>query len=52
MVYKLSKKADEDFKNIYKYTYENHGEHQADKYTQSLEDCFLLISENQYYWSA
>jgi len=47
MRYKLSKKADDDFKKIYKYTYINHGERQADKYTESLEDCFLLIFENQ-----
>jgi len=47
MSYKLSKKADSDFKNIYKYTYKKFGERQADKYTESLEDCFLLISDNQ-----
>ena len=46
MSYKLSKKADDDFKKIYKYTYKIHGERQADKYTVSLEDCFLLIFEN------
>jgi len=47
MSYKLSKKADADFKKIYKYTYINYGEHQADKYTDSLENCFLLIFNNQ-----
>jgi len=31
MRYKLSKKADDDFKKIYKYTYINHGERQADE---------------------
>ena len=46
MGYKLSVKADNDFKAIYKYTYMNFGEHQADVYTDSLDSCFLLLSEN------
>jgi len=45
MKYKLSKRADKDFKGIYKYTYTKFGEQQADKYTNSLEKCFLLLSE-------
>lgn len=45
MSYKLSKKADKDFEDIYEYSYENFGEQQADKYTDSLEECFLLLSE-------
>ncbi len=40
MSYKLSKKADADFKKIYKYTYKNYGERQANKYTDSLENFF------------
>ncbi len=45
MKYKLSKRADKDFKGIYKYTYKKFGEQQADKYTDSLEQCFSLLSE-------
>ncbi|VAW42610.1 hypothetical protein MNBD_GAMMA01-1385 [hydrothermal vent metagenome] len=46
MSYKLSKRAEADFRKIYKYTYREFGEEKADKYTDSLEECFLLISEN------
>jgi toxin ParE1/3/4 len=46
MNYKLSKKADKDFEDIYRYTYIEFGEHQADKYTDSLEACFLTICDN------
>ena len=46
MIYSLSKKADKDFEGIYRYTYKEFGEQQADKYTDSLEACFLLLCDN------
>ena len=46
MKYKLSKKADNDFKGIYKYTHKKHGEIQAIKYTKSLEKILELLFEN------
>lgn len=46
MTYKLSKKAEKDFSDIYRYTFKKFGELQADKYTNSLESTFRLISEN------
>lgn len=46
MTYRLSKKADQDFAGIYRYTYKEFGEHQADKYTDSLEACFLLLCDS------
>lgn len=44
-MYKLSKKAAEDFGNIYDYTFLNFGEDQADKYTDELESVLKNISE-------
>jgi len=46
MTYKLSKKAEKDFSDIYRYTFKMFGELQADKYTVSLECTFQLILEN------
>ncbi len=45
MGYKLSQKSEKDFEDIYEYTHKNFGEKQADKYTDSLEECFSLLSE-------
>ena len=44
MKHKLSKRADTDLKKIYKYTYKTFGEKQADKYSESLEQCFMLLA--------
>ena len=46
MSYRLSVKADNDFKAIYKYTYINFSERLADKYTESFEGCSSLLSKN------
>lgn len=43
--YKLSRKAGSDLKDIYKYTYHEYGEEQADRYLSALEDAFELLSE-------
>nr|WP_319556705.1 type II toxin-antitoxin system RelE/ParE family toxin [uncultured Vibrio sp.] len=44
-MYKLSKKAAEDFGNIYEYTFLKFVEDQADKYTDELETALKNISE-------
>jgi len=46
MSYKLSRKAEKDFADVYRYTFHEFGELQADKYTDSLETTFQLISDN------
>ena len=44
--YKLSCKAENDLKDIYKYTYHQHGEKQADKYIDALQKKFQSLSKN------
>ncbi|HCH02616.1 MAG TPA: type II toxin-antitoxin system RelE/ParE family toxin [Vibrio sp.] len=44
-MYKLSKKAEEDFGKIYEYTWLNFGEDQADDYTDDMDRCLLILSE-------
>ena len=44
--YKLSCKADNDLKNIYKYTCQKYGEKQADKYINALEKKFGKLAKN------
>ncbi|NKB57111.1 MAG: hypothetical protein GKS00_12350 [Alphaproteobacteria bacterium] len=44
--YRLLPKAEADYFDIYAYTYENFGEHQAEKYTGGLLDAFTLITEH------
>ncbi|MFV0576796.1 MAG: type II toxin-antitoxin system RelE/ParE family toxin [Vibrio sp.] len=44
-MYKLSKKAEEDFGAIYEYTFLNFGEDQADDYTEDMERCLSVLSE-------
>jgi toxin ParE1/3/4 len=43
--YTLSRKAESDLKDIYKYTYREYGEEQADRYLSALEEAFILLSE-------
>lgn len=45
MPYKLSNKADNDLKKIYKYTVKNFGRRQTEKYGYSWEECFLLLAD-------
>ncbi len=44
-MYKLSKKAADDFGDIYEYTFLNFGEEQADNYTEEMELCLQTVSE-------
>ena len=46
MSYRLTPKAQDDLENIYRYSYENFGERQADSYYDGLLECFDLLSEN------
>ena len=44
-MYKLSKKAADDFGDIYEYTFLNFGEDKADYYTEEMELCLTVLSE-------
>ena len=44
--YTLSKKADNDVKEIFKYSYLTFGEHQANIYIDGLENCFDSLVEH------
>ena len=43
--YKLSRKADNDLKTVYHYSFKNFGEAQANAYTAELLACFRLLAE-------
>jgi toxin ParE1/3/4 len=38
--------ADRDLKDIYRYTFQEHGERQADGYLEGLDDCFRRLAEH------
>ena|SRR5690242_17690182 len=42
----LSEKADSDLREIYKYSYRQFGDAQAERYYESLWTCFRLIADN------
>jgi plasmid stabilization system protein ParE len=44
--FKFSKKAAQDLKDIYQYSYREYGETQADTYIQEFEKVFNLLAEN------
>lgn len=44
-MFKLSKKAADDFGNIYEYTFLNFGEEQADLYTNEMDSCLINLSK-------
>jgi toxin ParE1/3/4 len=44
--YRLTPKARDDLENIYRYSYENFGERQADIYYDSLLECLDLLGDN------
>lgn len=46
--YQLSREAQDDLENIYRYGYYNFGETQADKYYDGLIQYFELIAEKPY----
>lgn len=45
-MYTLSRKAEQDLKEIYFYGYHEYGEQQADHYVHQLEKAFTLLAEN------
>ena len=46
MSYRLTPDAQADVGAIYRYSYENFGERQAEIYYQGLEECFELLGNN------
>ena len=44
--YALSASADRDLTEIYRYSYAEFGELQADAYFESLDDCLTTLGEN------
>ena len=44
--YKLTQAADDDLTELYSFTYAEFGEHQADAYFESLENCLAHLAEN------
>jgi len=44
--YRVSADAKSDLRDIYRYSFKNHGEAQADKYLESLYDVFDTIGNN------
>lgn len=49
MNYRLSQKAQEDTEGIYRYSYENFGERQADIYYGGLERAFRRLGDSPMY---
>lgn len=47
-MYKLSNKAVDDFSSIYKYSFLNFGEHQADSYPEDLEQTLTKLSASPF----
>jgi toxin ParE1/3/4 len=45
MSFRLTREAEEDVTNIYRYSVENFGEAQADTYHDGLTDCFRLLAD-------
>jgi toxin ParE1/3/4 len=43
--YRLSRKADDDLKQVYLYSFGNFGEARADLYSLELTACFQLLAE-------
>ena len=44
--YQLSNAAGEDLSDLYSYSYFEFGEHRADAYFESLEDCLRRLADN------
>ena len=49
MTYRLSQKAQEDVEDIYRYSYENFGERQADNYHDELFKWFAVLGDSPMY---
>jgi plasmid stabilization system protein ParE len=45
--YLLSKEAEKDIRKIVRYTLENHGESQVEKYVTQLESCIINLSSGK-----
>lgn len=43
--YRLSKKADREIEDIYRYSFQKFGEKQADRYLKNLHDTFAMLAE-------
>ncbi len=46
MRFRLSRDAANDLKEIYRYSFRQFGEAQADRYFAALDDCFALICQH------
>lgn len=44
--YQLTNAADEDLYDLYSYSFIEFGEHRADAYFESLENCLQRLAEN------
>jgi len=44
--YQLTNAADEDLYDLYSYAFVEFGEHRADAYFESLENCLQRLAEN------
>ena len=46
MSFRLTREAEDDVADIYRYSFENFGEAQADSYHDGLEGCFRLLADS------
>jgi toxin ParE1/3/4 len=44
----ITRAADRDLQEIYRYTFLTHGERQADRYLEGLDDCFRRLAEHPF----
>jgi hypothetical protein len=49
MSFRLTREAEEDVADIYRYSFENFGEAQADAYHDGLEDGFRLLADTRFW---
>ena len=49
-LYKISKQAEEDWRNIINYTLNKFGEHQVQEYTKSLINCLNELADRKGYF--
>lgn len=48
MNYRLTRKAQRDLENVYRYSLQNFGEAKADEYFDGLSDFFTLLAEHPF----
>jgi toxin ParE1/3/4 len=51
MSFRLTREAEEDVANIYRYSFENFGDAQADTYHDGLTGCFRLLADTPLTWT-